>query len=123
MATTKRRRRRLRKATHRFPSPSAVAAYRAQADRYLKQVSEIFKDSANLDTAVRDSISTGLASIVHAAHDCLAWAFIESSTAEWFRTRGFAEWFCAGAANLFCTSRPRILSECIVFPKRAKKKK
>ena len=73
---------------------------------------------------VRDGICTGLAYLVHAAYDCEACAlgmhdeafhsFISSATANWFRDRGFAEWFCSAAASQFSTSRPRILSERIL---------
>lgn len=76
--------------------------------------------SSNWDTAVRDSAAQGLAYIVNAAYDCRAsgmdfagtqeWlTFIEASTAQWFRDRGFVEWFCGAAANLFRTTPPRLL--------------
>jgi len=72
-----------------------------------------------LDTAVADVSLDGIARLLHVAYDCQACslgldgaafsAFIGNSTAEWFRERGCAEWFCIGSATLFTTSRPRVL--------------
>ena len=101
--------------------------------RLLDQAEDIFQHTQGLDTAVRDSVANGLAYIVHAAYDCAAdsitfpdtksWmAFIDGAVAEWFRDKGFAEWYCAAAANLFNCSRPRIQADremSIVF-RRAK---
>src|ERR1700723_2213639 len=77
----------------------------------LATAEEIWKQSDNLDTAVRDNISQGLAYIVSAGNDCVAsnlnftteqWmSFIDNATANWFRNRGFAEWFCIAAATHF----------------------
>lgn len=90
--------------------------------RLLDQAEDIFQHTQGLDTAVRDSVANGLAYIVHAAYDCAAdsitfpdtksWmAFIDGAVAEWFRDKGFAEWYCAAAANLFNCSRPRIQAD------------
>lgn len=92
------------------------------ADLLLQQCAEIFEQSSHFDTAVRDTVAEGLAYLVHSAFDCREIAldmrdyesinsFIDNSTAEWFRERGFAEWFCCAAASLFRTSRPRTLAE------------
>jgi hypothetical protein len=85
----------------------------------LEQADEILAMVNGLDTAVRDNVAVGVSYIVHAANDCAAlnldlsvdqWmSYIEKATADWFRARGFAEWFCAGAATGFRTSRPREL--------------
>jgi len=108
-------------------------AWNAKADALLEHCRDVWRDAAGLDTAVRDSIAHGLASLVHAAFDCRAiaiefrdtesWiAFIRSSTAQWFRDRGFVEWFCAGAATLFMTSPPRCLSDLIVVRKKPRRR-
>ena len=62
-----------------------------------------------------------LARIVQAGNDCVAsnlelttdqWmSFIDNATADWFRSRGYAEWFCLGAASGFNKSRPQSLDE------------
>ena len=93
--------------------------------KLLDMAAEIWKDAAGFDTAVRDQIAEGLAYIVHAGYDSIAlnlnlaseaWmAYIDNATAEWFRNRGFAEWFCLAAANGFRNSRPRILSDIKVI--------
>jgi len=107
--------------THRKPD----LKYNEQLDRLhhelLGYAKVIFEKTSGLDTAVRDSVSLGLAYLVEAAYDCKAstldldteafFAFIETSTAQWFRSRGFADWFCVGAASLFRTSRPRTIQE------------
>jgi hypothetical protein len=92
------------------------------ASEMLKVCETMFQACGGLDTAVRDDVSTGLAYLVHSAYDTMAsvmdisdttaWmAFIDNATAEWFRQRGFAEWYCLAAASLFHTSRPRTLAE------------
>lgn len=96
----------------------------------LNTAEEIHRGSATLDTSVRGTISEGLAYIVQAGNDCVAsnldltteqWmSFIDNATADWFRTRGYAEWFCIGAACQFRKSRPRILSEMTVKVRRVK---
>ena len=69
-------------------------------------------------------MADGLAYLVHSAFDCHAQAmefpkleswisFIENSTAEWFRSRGFVEWYCGAAASLFRTTPPRRLNPVI----------
>lgn len=107
------------------------------ADRLLAHCSEIFEMSADFDTAVRDTVAQGLAYLVHSAFDCRAiahsykdfetWSsYIDNSTAEWFRARGYVEWFAAGAATLFNTTPPRRLAErakMIVVRKRAQRRK
>jgi hypothetical protein len=86
--------------------------------KWLLDVAEqIRHETSGLDTAVRDDISQGLSHIVRAANDCAAlnldlstdqWmSFIDNATADWFRERGYAEWFCLAAASGFRTSRPR----------------
>ena len=103
------------------------------AENLLKTADETWRQCDLLDTAIRDDVAEGLAYIVYAAYDTkavnfkldtAAWtAFVETSTQEWFRMRGFAEWFCLGAGSLFRRSRPRDLSPVIFKPiKRTKKK-
>ena len=93
-----------------------------QGEFLLSYAAELWRISADFDSAVRDSIARGLAYIVHAAFDCNAIAFdfqdfessnayIDNRTAAWFRERGYAEWFCAGAAALFNITPPRQLTE------------
>ena len=99
----------------------------------LDSSEEIWHKAQGLDTAVRDDIAEGLAHVVHAGYDCLAsnhdlttegWmSFIDTATADWFRSRGFAEWFAIAAANGFRCSRPRILSERVVKVRRPRKKR
>ena len=98
------------------------------ADETLKACDETWKRAAGLDTAVSDSVAQGLAFLVHSAYDSLSTskaigygsddyaasiAYIAGATAQWFRDRGFAEWFCLAAGSLFNTSRPRIKAERI----------
>ena len=123
--TVKRKRRRV---THRALTASQRLFWNRQADALLAHAESIWSQSDGFDTAVRDSIAEGLAYIVSAAFDCRAnamdfadtdsWmAFIDSSTAHWFRTRGFVEWFCGAAASLFRTTPPRHLSVVFNVPK------
>ena len=104
------------------PNPRENARMKALGVQFLSHAERIFDASADLDTAVRDEISQGLAHVVHSAYDSIAcgmdiedttaWmAFIDNATAEWFRQRGFAEWFCLAAASGFRSSRPRTLTE------------
>jgi hypothetical protein len=101
-------------------SPTEKKRWNTAAEKLLTHARELFDESANFDTAVRDSMATGLAYIVHAAFDCRSIAldfqdfegmtsFIDNSVAEWFRERGYVEWFAAGAASLFNTTPPRRL--------------
>lgn len=92
-------------------------AYDNLARRYLELADEIFDSSGGLDTVVRDSVAEGLAYIVHAAYDSQACSvgledehheFVEKKTAEWFTSRGCADWFSQGAAVLFNTSKREI---------------
>ena len=118
---------RVRAITYRPPSASFIATMRKCSRNLLEHAKQCLQEGNNnsLDTAVMDEIAQGVASIVRSAYDCesialalhdsACWAFIESSTAEWFRCRGFSEWFCLGAAVGFNTSRPRILSEFAEF--------
>jgi hypothetical protein len=105
------------------------------ADRILSDCGRIFHASADLDTAVRDTVAEGLAHLVYSAYDSRACSlgleseefssFIANSTAEWFRFRDYSEWFCLGAGQLFNSSRPRIKAEMdrmIVIRKSGKRK-
>lgn len=110
-------------------------AIQERGEALLNLAYEAWQKADGLDTAVRDEVAEGVARIVRAGYDCLAsnipyhttdeWmAFIDHATAEWFRDRGFAEWFCIAAARGFNSSRPRILSErtvhvCKRKPRRA----
>jgi hypothetical protein len=104
---------------YRKISPAFIKSMNAQCDMMLTHAKELYEKCDMLDTAVRDTVCKGLAYIVHSAYDCkscaldlqgeASWSFISNATAEWFRTRGFAEWFCHGAGACFNTSRPRDL--------------
>lgn len=118
MNTTKRKTH--RRITKRELTSQQKLLWGRQAGGLLAHAESIWEQAQNYDTAVRDSISDGLAYIVNAAYDCQANAmeftdteawllFIESSTAAWFRKRGFVEWFCGAAASLFRTTPPRAL--------------
>lgn len=119
--TIKRRRRRKVVTMRRPVSRAERRRWNAAADKLLERTEEMFELSGDFDTAVRDSVSTGLAYIVNAAYDCRAcgmdfsnteeWlTFIESATGEWFRKHGFVEWYCGAAASLFRTTPPRHLA-------------
>jgi len=102
-----------KKLTHRMPrkAPHLIKL----AAQMLARSEELFRATGDLDTFVRDVVSEGLARLVYAAYDtkaigeCIAdfdsADYIAEKTSEWFRSRGFAEWFCNGAATLFRTSR------------------
>jgi hypothetical protein len=98
------------------------------AKLYLDRAGELFAACDSMDTAVRDSVCTGLAYLVNAGYDCQACSvdldqfheFVDSKTAEWFRSRGFAEWFCIGASRLFNSSKPRILQWSTVRTKKVR---
>lgn len=116
--STKRKRRSIFRREH---TPAERRRWNEEADALLAHAQAIFDMSANWDTGVRDSVGEGLAYIVHAAYDCRAsgmefanteeWMiFIDHATAEWFRARGFVEWFCVAAASLFRTTPPRHLA-------------
>jgi hypothetical protein len=99
-------------------------------ERYAKETLAVCADrwnaAAGLDTAIRDDVAQGLAYLVYSAYDSISasramgfgedtyasgYAFVSGSTSQWFRERGFAEWFCIAAGCLFNNQRPRILSE------------
>jgi hypothetical protein len=94
----------------------------------LQDCDRLWDMSRNFDTAVGDTMLGGIARLLYVAYDSQACsleldgaafsAFISGSTAEWFRERGCAEWYCIGAGNLFHTSRPRTLAESMLFIKR-----
>jgi hypothetical protein len=95
------------------------------ADSMLKHCEDAWSIASGFDTAVHDTVAEGLAHLLNAAYDCRAIAmdfrdfesrnsFIDGSIAEWFRVRGFAEWFCLAAASGFRTSRPRVLAPRVV---------
>jgi ribosomal protein L32E len=103
----------------------------------LEMADSTWRKADGLDTAVRDEIAEGIARIVRAGYDCLAsnipyhtidsWmAYIDHATAEWFRIRGFAEWFCIAAAQGFNSSLPLDLEQGAInfarsMPKRKRK--
>ena len=106
----------------RKPSPQVLAKYKSEGDLLLDRCQDIWHAADLLDTAVRDDIAQGLAYLVHSAYDSIAtgmaidntegWiSFINYATADWFRVRGFAEWFCLAAGQCFHSSRPRTLAE------------
>lgn len=93
----------------------------ACARELLATCDRLWDMAGEFDTAVADVTLQGIARLLHAAYDSQACslgldgaafsAFISGSTAEWFRERGCAEWFCIGAGELFNSSRPRTLAE------------
>ncbi len=121
---------RLRRITNRRPSPQANKRYNDLADRTLAKCEQIWEDAGYLDTAVRDTIADGIAYLLYSAYDCRAVAlglkdeefvaYPGSCVAAWFRQRGFAEWYCLAAANLFRTSRPRVKAENLIVIRRRK---
>ena len=107
-------------------TPAEKARWNKAADAMLKHCEDAWSLAhGGFDTAVADTVAEGLAHLLNAAYDCRAIAldfqdfesrnsFIDGSIAEWFRVRGFAEWFCLAAASGFRTSRPRVLAPRIV---------
>jgi hypothetical protein len=113
--------------TRRVRRPRMYKNYYGKiATELLRQASAAFEACAGLDTAVRDSVSQGLAYLVEAAYDSEAVArglegdafdsFRRQATAEWFRQREYVEWFCEAASVCFITSKPRT-NFAIVFAK------
>ena len=91
------------------------------ATTMLEQAQALFEGSSYLDTIIRDITAEGLARIVYCAYDTQAIAarteftegtlsdfdavnYIQSKTYDWFREKGFVEWFCVGASTLFRTT-------------------
>jgi len=116
------KRRSLRRIHVRTLSTAEKKRWNNAADKMLSHCREVYELSSGFDTTVRDSVASGLAYLVHAAFDCRSIAldfkdfessnaFIDNSTAEWFRERGYVEWFSAGAASLFNTTPPRRLAD------------
>lgn len=115
---------------YRPPSPSFKRNMQRTADGIFNYCCELWRgDGSNLDSSVQGVLSNGIAKLLHVAFDCQACAlglqgeafsgFIDSSVAEWFRSRGFAEWYCQGAGCLFNNSRPRIMEDRVIgTPKR-----
>jgi hypothetical protein len=107
----------------------------------LTKAEQIFDDSRSLDTCVADTVLKGLAYLVHTAYDCRATAmrlptvpsvdsmkdefdeFITRKTAQWFLSRGCAEWFAMQAAQLFTTSRPDLWYLSVQKPRKRRAKK
>jgi hypothetical protein len=129
-----------------YKYPSKGGAYRESMDdlhvSLLTKAGQIFDDSASLDTCVRDTVCKGLAYLVHTAYDCRAIAmdlktvtspslselddfdeFITRKTAQWFLSRGCAEWFAMQAAQLFTTTRPDLAYVELVNGPRKRKNK
>jgi hypothetical protein len=105
------------------------------AKRQFELAEAIFQECGGLDTAMRDISHDGLARLIYVAYDTIAcnqnWPpeqaqqFIEQSTAEWFRSRGFVEWYCIGASHCFSRIPPRSRADIDirihrVYPKRKK---
>ena len=114
----------IRKITSR--RPGRIKTLDRYAEATLRSCAERWNAAAGLDTAVRDNVAQGLAYLVWSAYDSLAMSggigfdcddygasaqFVANSTATWFRSRGFAEWFCIAAGELFHNQRPRLRSE------------
>ena len=119
--------------TTRRQTAAALNRYDQIADRMLGHAEAVYEEASGLDTAVRDSVAEGLAAIVFAAYDCRAIAknlqgdewhsFCAGATAEWFRKRGFVEWFCQAAACGFRADPPRSLEHTVVFRSPGKRRK
>ncbi len=116
--------------------PGPIKALDRYADETLRVCAERWEAAADLDTAVRDDVAQGLAYLVYSAYDSISaskaigwgaddysssYAFVAGSTAQWFRERGFAEWFCVAAGSLFNNQRPRI-KEQLPFGTRRRRK-
>lgn len=106
------------------------------AERQFELAEAIFTECGGLDTAMRDVSHDGLARLIYVAYDTVACnqnlpaeqqqAFIEHSTAEWFRSRGFVEWYCIGASHCFSRIPPRSRADMdirVIRTYPAKKKK
>lgn len=117
----------------RKPSTSYVKLMNSIADDILAKCQEMYEQSAGLDTAVRDTMATGLAYLLHVAYDCRAGAlsiegedfctYIDAGVAQWLRDHEYTEWFCVAASRLFSTSDPRRLvrEQMQVFTAKARK--
>lgn len=88
---------RKRKGYRRRISVGEKKRWNYAAELLLADCEHVLHVAQGFDTAVRDSIASGLAYLVHAAFDCRCIAlgfknfesmnaFIDNSTAEWFRT-------------------------------------
>jgi hypothetical protein len=94
------------------------------ANQMLEKAGEIFAMSSELDTTIRDTVADGLAYLVYSAFDTRAIAenivefnvaeYIQHCTYQWFRDRGFVEWFCVGASTLFRTTPRHFFQRTIV---------
>lgn len=120
MKTAHTRRRKSTRRPYRFRYSRMIE--RAQADLF-RLANDILKVCGGLDTAMRDISHDGLAHIVYVAYDTASqnvnWEssgdkryedqqlWIEAKTADWFRERGFVEWYCLGAAHCFSRVPPR----------------
>jgi len=81
------------------------------SERMLQQADELFMESGILDTIVRDTLSDGIARIVWCAYDTQACAlhlnpaewdvYTRDKTFLWFESKGYTEWFCRAASELF----------------------
>jgi hypothetical protein len=130
------------KRTRRGGRPAPVFKFRfsealaKSAKHQFELAEEIFKECGGLDTAMRDISHDGLARLIYVAYDTIAcnqnWPpeqaqqFIEQSTAEWFRSRGFVEWYCIGASHCFSRIPPRSRADMDIrvsrtYPKKKKK--
>lgn len=85
------------------------------AEKMLRIAEEMFEDAGGLDTFVRDVVADGLARIVYCAYDTRACGlgnlnteefhvYVAANTHEWFKSHGFVDWYCSGAATLFQTT-------------------
>jgi hypothetical protein len=95
----------------------------ATADFLFKSANDLLEKCGSLDTAMRDTLADGLARIVYVAYDTEASnqrtsgdyeqqaRQIEENVSSWFRARGFAEWYCLGAAHCFSRVPPRTRAE------------
>lgn len=84
------------------------------AANYLELAQQIFESSAPLDTAMRECASDGIARVVYVAYDTMESnrqipeGTIEQHVRQWFSSRGFADWYCDGAACGFVRMRYQV---------------
>jgi hypothetical protein len=132
------RRRRFTPRAYRFRFSKEI---QKAADELLRLADAIFEICGGLDTAMRDLSHDGLARIVYVAFDTQSqnvnWEgrgerryddqqeWIQKSTAEWFRKREFAEWYCLGAGHCFDRVPPRTRADIMarIFRVPGKKQK
>lgn len=118
--------------------PGPIKSLDRYAEKTLAMCAERWDAAADLDTAVRDNVAQGLAYLVWSAYDSISCSkgigfscdnysasatFVSGATANWFREREFAEWFCIAAGELFHNQRPRLRAEWPATRRRLRSRK